>query len=144
MSVTERFGDITPYTPLPVKEAKQCKEQELVVVNSCAWQQASSAGTLLVACAPAGAPADSGAGGEAAAPTVLEIWTYPRTENDAEFVYKPMMEKFAAEHPDIKPVVDVQPWGGRREKLYAAAAAGHRRTSGMPPPILFPPTSRRM
>ncbi|MGQ9552680.1 MAG: extracellular solute-binding protein [Anaerolineae bacterium] len=52
------------------------------------------------------------------------MWTYPRTENDAEQVYKPLMEKFTQLYPGIKPMVDVQPWGGRREKLYAAAAAG--------------------
>ena len=84
----------------------------------------ASAGALLVACAPAGVPSETGAGGEGAAQVEVEIWTYPRTENDAEFVYKPMTEKFVAEHPDIQPVVDVQPWGGRREKLYWS---GHER-----------------
>jgi multiple sugar transport system substrate-binding protein len=54
----------------------------------------------------------------------LEIWTYPRTENDAELVYVPMMAKFKEQYPNITPEVDVQPWSGRREKLYAAAAAG--------------------
>jgi multiple sugar transport system substrate-binding protein len=44
------------------------------------------------------------------------------------------MEKFNALHPDIVTQIDVQPWGGRREKLYAAAAAG------TPPDIWFATT----
>lgn len=64
----------------------------------------------------------------------LEIWTYPRTENDAERVYEPMMEKFSELYPFIIPNVDVQTWGGRREKLYAACAAGE------PPDIWFATT----
>jgi len=64
----------------------------------------------------------------------LQIWTYPRTENDAELVYKPLVAKFAEYYPTITPEVDVQPWGGRREKLYAAAAAGE------PPDIWFATT----
>lgn len=94
-----------------------------------------AAGTVLAACAtvaPAGAPAAE-TGGTAAGAT-LEIWTYPRTENDAEIVYKPMMEKFSGLYPDIQTRIDVQPWSGRREKLYAAAAAG------TPPDIWFATT----
>lgn len=91
---------------------------------------------MLAGCAPtpapvAEAPATPAATEEvvasppaAAIEATLEIWAYPRTENDAETVYKPMMEQFAALHPGIKPQVDVQPWSGRREKLYAAVAAG--------------------
>ena len=85
------------------------------------------AGTMLAACVAPTAPAGTQSGEQEAAPAsevTLQIWTYPRTENDAEIVYKPMMEKFAQEHPEIEPVIEVQPWGGRREKLYAAAAAG--------------------
>jgi multiple sugar transport system substrate-binding protein len=74
------------------------------------------------------------AASEPAMQATLEIWTYPRTENDAEIVYKPMMEKFAESHPGITPMIDVQPWGGRREKLYAAAAAGE------PPDIWYATT----
>lgn len=84
------------------------------------------AGTMLAACVAPGGP-QSGEGpaeGATASEVTLQIWTYPRTENDAELVYQPMMEKFAEEHADIEAVVEVQPWGGRREKLYAAAAAG--------------------
>ncbi len=85
------------------------------------------AGALLASCAPV-APAasdsdDTGGASSAGEGVTLEIWTYPRTENDAELVYGPMMERFAEIHPDITPVIDVQTWGGRREKLYAAAAA---------------------
>jgi multiple sugar transport system substrate-binding protein len=84
------------------------------------------AGTMLAACvAPAGTQTGSEAAeGAPASVVTLQVWTYPRTENDAEIVYKPMMEKFVGEYPNIDPVVEVQPWGGRREKLYAAAAAG--------------------
>jgi multiple sugar transport system substrate-binding protein len=45
-----------------------------------------------------------------------------------------MMEKFAETHPGIATMIDVQPWGGRREKLYAAAAAGE------PPDIWYATT----
>ena len=83
---------------------------------------ALTAGPVLASCVAPVAPSPTGS--DAAARTVLEIWTYPRTENDAELVYKPMMEKFAGLHPEIETQIDVQPWGGRREKLYAAAAAG--------------------
>ncbi|MEZ4860754.1 MAG: extracellular solute-binding protein [Caldilineaceae bacterium] len=84
-------------------------------------------GSMLVACAAPVVPsgAEAGSSEAAAASSVgLEIWTYPRTENDADIVYKPLMERFATEHSDITVAIDVQPWGGRREKLYAAAAAG--------------------
>lgn len=88
---------------------------------------AAATGAILAACVPAPAP-PAAAPKEEAPPkgeeVVLEIWTYPRTENDAELVYKPLMEKFRAEHPNINPQISVLPWGGRREKLYAAAAAG--------------------
>ncbi|OUC06371.1 hypothetical protein RY27_21445 [Litorilinea aerophila] len=83
-----------------------------------------SGAALVVGCAPAAAPQSGGASESTGDEIVLEIWTYPRTENDAELVYKPMMEIFREKHPNIRPQIDVQPWGGRREKLYAAAAAG--------------------
>src|SRR5688572_29313592 len=73
------------------------------------------AGTMLAACVAPSGP-QTGEQPEGAAPAsevTLQIWTYPRTENDAEVVYKPMMEKFAEEHPEIEPVIEVQPWGGR-------------------------------
>lgn len=92
-----------------------------------------SAGAFLAACVAPMAPATE-SGSNAGATTTLEIWTYPRTENDAEIVYGPLMEKFNADHPEIGTQVDVQPWGGRREKLYAAAAAG------TPPDIWFATT----
>ena len=95
---------------------------------------AASAGALFAACAAPVAPAAPGAEAGGAAAASLEIWTYPRTENDAEIVYKPMMEKFNGLFPDITTHIDVQPWGGRREKLYAAAAAG------TPPDIWFATT----
>lgn len=101
------------------------------------WTATASAGSFLAACvaptAPAAPAADSGTG-SAGSTATLEIWTYPRTENDAELVYKPMMEKFNELHPEIQTQIDVQPWGGRREKLYAAAAAG------TPPDIWFATT----
>jgi len=86
----------------------------------------AAVGSLLVACAAPIAPAstEAGAGDVAASGAELEIWTYPRTENDADIVYKPLMAQFAEMHPEITVSIDVQPWGGRREKLYTAAAAG--------------------
>ena len=98
----------------------------------------TSAGAFLAACAapvaPAAPAAASGGAVGSAGGASLEIWTYPRTENDAENVYKPLMEKFHAQFADIETHIDVQPWGGRREKLYAAAAAG------TPPDIWFATT----
>ncbi len=54
----------------------------------------------------------------------IAIWAYPRTENDLDIVFVPLMESFHEGHGHIQASVEVQPWGGRREKLYAAAAAG--------------------
>ena len=54
----------------------------------------------------------------------LEVWVYPYTENDLEIVWTPILLKFNELYPKVKVNIDVQPWGGRREKLYAAAAAG--------------------
>ncbi|MCB0061683.1 MAG: extracellular solute-binding protein [Caldilineaceae bacterium] len=81
---------------------------------------------VLAACVAPSAPAGDSAGesGAGTSTTTLEIWSYPRTENDAEIIFAPMMETFAELHPEINPEIEVQPWGGRREKLYAAAAAG--------------------
>ena len=79
--------------------------------------------SALAACVAPTAPADSGDGGGGGS-TTIEVWAYPRTENDGDIVYAPLNEGFAAAHPDIMAEVEVQPWGGRREKLYAAAAAG--------------------
>ena len=79
--------------------------------------------SALAACvAPTAPAADSGDAGMAT--TTIDIWAYPRTENDGDIVYDPLNEGFHAAHPDIMAEVEVQPWGGRREKLYAAAAAG--------------------
>ena len=79
--------------------------------------------SALAACVAPTAPADSGDGGGGGS-TTIEVWAYPRTENDGDIVYAPLNEGFHAAHPDIMAEVEVQPWGGRREKLYAAAAAG--------------------
>jgi len=54
----------------------------------------------------------------------LEVWAYPETENDAVIVWEPLIIKFNEMYPKIKVNMDIQPWGGRREKLYAACAAG--------------------
>ena len=79
--------------------------------------------SALAACvAPTAPAADSGDAGMAT--TTIDIWAYPRTENDGDIVYDPLNEGFHAAHPGIMAEVEVQPWGGRREKLYAAAAAG--------------------
>jgi ABC-type glycerol-3-phosphate transport system substrate-binding protein len=60
----------------------------------------------------------------------LEVWTYAWIDNDLEAIYNPWNEAFNALYPDVKVNVDVQGWGGRREKLYAAVAAGE-------PPDIF-------
>ena len=54
----------------------------------------------------------------------IVLWTYPFTENDAEIVFAPLNALFNQEFPEVTVEVDVQPWNGRREKLYAAFAAG--------------------
>ena len=54
----------------------------------------------------------------------IDIWSYPSTENDLDIVFKPLMERYHASHDSIQSIFEVQPWGGRRESLYAAAAAG--------------------
>jgi multiple sugar transport system substrate-binding protein len=41
-----------------------------------------------------------------------------------EIVYEPIMLQFNEVYPGIKANFDIQPWGGRREKLYTAVAAG--------------------
>jgi len=88
-----------------------------------------TATSFLAACAPSAPSGGSdsggdGGGGGAAASSTIEVWGYPRTENDLETIFDPMNASFAEVHPDITVEVEVQPWGGRREKLYAAAAAG--------------------
>jgi ABC-type glycerol-3-phosphate transport system substrate-binding protein len=91
------------------------------------------AGAVLAACGgaptptPTAAPSKPAAAATPAKATVsgdLQIWAYTNVENDLDMVYKPMMVKFNQQFPNIKWNVDVQPWGGRREKLYAAVAAG--------------------
>ena len=52
------------------------------------------------------------------------LWTYPYTENDNVNVFDPLNAIFNNQYPKVKMEVDVQPWGGRREKLYTAFAAG--------------------
>ena len=79
--------------------------------------------SAMAACVAPTAPAGD-SGDAAMATTTIDIWAYPRTENDGDIVYAPLNEGFHAAHPDIMAQVEVQPWGGRREKLYAAAAAG--------------------
>ena len=69
-------------------------------------------------------PAVPSAEGAAMAPADITIWAYPRTENDLEIVFEPLLSQFHADRSGIQASVEVQPWGGRREKLYAAAAAG--------------------
>ena len=82
-----------------------------------------SVATLAAACVAPSAPAGD-AGGGGGETTTIEIWAYPRTENDGDIVYTPLNDLFSAAHPEVNAEVEVQPWGGRREKLYAAAAAG--------------------
>lgn len=81
-----------------------------------------TATSFLAACVAPAIPTGSSEAGSSS--STIEVWAYPRTENDADIVYAPMNEEFSAAHPDITVEVEVQPWGGRREKLYAAAVAG--------------------
>ena len=53
----------------------------------------------------------------------MQIWAYTNVANDLDMVYKPMMVRFNQQFPNIKWNIDVQPWSGRREKLYSAVAA---------------------
>lgn len=88
-------------------------------------QLSGAAGALSVLSACAAAMPEGGSAMEADTDVAeIDIWSYPRTENDLELVFRPLMDRFHEQHPHIKANNEVQPWGGRREKLYAAAAAG--------------------
>lgn len=54
----------------------------------------------------------------------LEIWAYGWTADDLTSIYEPWNKVLKDLYPELTVNVDVQGWGGRREKLYAAAAAG--------------------
>ncbi len=95
------------------------------------------AGAVLTACgaAPTATPVPAAKPAATTAPAAqstpakstvsgdLQIWAYTNIDNDLDTVYKPQMVKFNQQFPSIKWNIDVQPWGGRREKLYAAFAA---------------------
>lgn len=66
-----------------------------------------SAASLLAACVAPTAPADSGVGESSSASSIVEIWAYPRTENDADIVFAPIMGKFAEAYPDITPEIEI-------------------------------------
>jgi multiple sugar transport system substrate-binding protein len=53
-----------------------------------------------------------------------DVWTFPQTKDDTNLVWKPLMEKFKKQYPQVDAKVELFPWGGRREKMMAAFAAG--------------------
>ncbi|MGI6209189.1 MAG: ABC transporter substrate-binding protein [Anaerolineae bacterium] len=92
---------------------------------------------VLAACAPAASAPQGGqepSGAEVAtqepAPAAstlageLKIWVFPQGENDLDALWAPLTAKFADVYPDIKPNIELLPWGGRREKMLTAVAAG--------------------
>ncbi|MEZ4861492.1 MAG: substrate-binding domain-containing protein [Caldilineaceae bacterium] len=82
----------------------------------------AAAFTGLAACvAPT---AQNGGGTAAAASSELKIWVFPLTENDQEWLWNPLTEKFNEVYPDVTMNVELLPWGGRREKMMTAFAAG--------------------
>ncbi|ACR79395.1 ABC transporter substrate-binding protein [Kosmotoga olearia] len=50
-------------------------------------------------------------------------WNFPLLANEMEVLWKPLIEKFEAQNPDIEIKVEILPWGGRAEKLLTAVAA---------------------
>lgn len=50
-------------------------------------------------------------------------WSFPLLANEMEVLWKPLIEKFEAQNPDIEIKVEILPWGGRAEKLLTAVAA---------------------
>src|SRR5262245_50398008 len=54
----------------------------------------------------------------------LDVWDFPKTDDDQQYVWQPLLQRFKKRYPEITPRVEVLPWGGRREKMMAAFAAG--------------------
>jgi multiple sugar transport system substrate-binding protein len=54
----------------------------------------------------------------------LRLWVFPVTENDLDWIWVPLHEKFNNRYPSINVEVELLPWGGRREKMLTAFAAG--------------------
>lgn len=77
--------------------------------------------TALASCVAPAAPGGTEAAGGS---SELKIWVFPLTENDQDWLWKPLMETFKEEQPDIEANIELLPWGGRREKMMTAFAAG--------------------
>jgi multiple sugar transport system substrate-binding protein len=52
------------------------------------------------------------------------MWHFPATDDDMEFIFKPLITGFNEQYPDITVNVEILPWGGRREKMLTAYAGG--------------------
>lgn len=81
----------------------------------------TTAGALLAACAPVGAP-QAAAPGEAAASTSLIYWNYM---TEMEEIEGDILEAFKAENSDINLTYEYVPWQQYWEKLNATLAAGN-------------------
>jgi len=57
------------------------------------------------------------------AKVTITQWSFPLLANEMEVLWKPLIEKFEAQNPDIEIKVEILPWGGRAEKLLTAVAA---------------------
>src|SRR6185312_13831934 len=54
----------------------------------------------------------------------IDVWNFPLTTDDANQLWKPLVEKFNKQDPQITVKAEVLPWGGRKEKMITAYAAG--------------------
>jgi multiple sugar transport system substrate-binding protein len=82
----------------------------------------TTAGALLAACAPVGAPQSSEAGGAAAASTPLIYWNYM---TDMEPIESKILDAFQEANADVALSYEYVPWQQYWEKLNATLAAGN-------------------
>lgn len=54
----------------------------------------------------------------------VSMWAFPLTEDDLEILFKPIVEPFEAQNPDIDVNIEIIPWQNRVERMVTAIAAG--------------------
>ena len=73
----------------------------------------------LAACGGGGGSVSKGSAGGKSAPVTITFWQFWDSG-----VIRPILDKFEAENPDIKGVMEQQTWENGREKILASVAAG--------------------
>ena len=110
---------------------------------------------VLAACAPAASAPQGGqepSGAEVAtqepAPAAstlageLKIWVFPQGENDLDALWAPLTAKFADVYPDIKPNIELLPWGGAAGRCSPLSPpASLAWPTSIPTPFPFAPTA---